>query len=137
MSRLCLKKCQFSLKKCCFEALNLLLWLPWQPCIISKNEGKFQYIVFDPLSENHGFVKICDYAWPYFAWFLHGIALKSSCQPGLCFFRCTHVHLQAPITGLWRLHYFFFHTIKSTGRQIDNLNSVLAVFTAESIPTNR
>ena len=76
MSRLCLKKCQFSLKKCCFEAQNLLVWFPWQPCIFSKNEGKFQYIVFDPLSENQVFVKICDYAWPHFGWFLHGIALK-------------------------------------------------------------
>ena len=80
MSRLCLKKCQFSLKKCCFEAQNLLVWFPWQPCIFSKNEGKFQYIVFDPLSENQVFVKICDYAWPHFGWFLHGIALNDSEQ---------------------------------------------------------
>ena len=63
-------------QKCCFEAQNLLVWFPWQPCIFTKNQGKFQYIVFDSLSENHGFVKICDYAWPHFGWFLHGIALN-------------------------------------------------------------
>ena len=63
-------------QKCWFEAQNLLVWFPWQPCIFSKNEGKFQYIVFDPPSENQVFVKICDYAWPHFGWFLHGIALK-------------------------------------------------------------
>ena len=95
------EKVPISLKKCCFEAQNLLVWFPWQPCIFSKNEGKFQYIVFDPLSENQVFVKICDYAWPHFGCFLHGIALNTHiCAGEMCLKLLIHVEIKAGLTKI-------------------------------------
>ena len=65
---------QIIAKVMCFLKLHALFL--WKREKISKNEGKFQHIVFDPLSKKYGLIKICDYAWPHFGRFLHGIALN-------------------------------------------------------------
>ena len=55
------------------QKLQLRTWFPWKREEIWKNEMHFQYTVFGPLDEFHGFIQICYYECPH----ISGIYLES------------------------------------------------------------